>query len=76
MKNLAKTYRIETKRLVLRCYQPSDAPLLKKSLDDSLPELLPWMHWTLFPEEYDLLDIKLMPLKAFDIFGMEIKKEG
>jgi hypothetical protein len=27
-------------------------------------------------EEYDLLDIKWMPLKAFDIIGKEIKIEG
>lgn len=26
-------YRIETSRLVLRCYQPSDAPLLKAAID-------------------------------------------
>jgi|688.fasta_scaffold1724391_2 hypothetical protein len=73
MKNLVKTYRIETERLVLRCYQPSDTPVLKKSLDDSLPELLPW---TLFREQYNLLVVKLMSLKAFDILGKEIKTEG
>jgi hypothetical protein len=27
-------------------------------------------------EEYDLLDIKLMPLKAFDVLDKQIKIEG
>lgn len=42
---LAKTYTIETERLLIRCYQPKDAVLLKKSVDESLDHLLPWMPW-------------------------------
>ena len=38
-------YRIETERLVLRCYQPSDAPLLAAAIIDSLDALRPWMPW-------------------------------
>jgi RimJ/RimL family protein N-acetyltransferase len=38
-------YRIETPRLVLRCYQPTDAPLLQAAIDSSLDELRPWMPW-------------------------------
>jgi hypothetical protein len=38
-------YRIETERLVIRCYQPSDAQMLKTSVDDSLEFLRPWMPW-------------------------------
>ena len=38
-------YRIETERLVLRCYEPADAPLLKEAVDSSLEHLLPWMPW-------------------------------
>jgi RimJ/RimL family protein N-acetyltransferase len=38
-------YRIETSRLVLRCYQPSDAPLLDASIRESLDHLKPWMPW-------------------------------
>lgn len=38
-------YRIETERLVLRCYQPSDAPLVKSAIDASLEALRPWMPW-------------------------------
>lgn len=38
-------YRIETERLVLRCYQPSDAPLLLQAITASLESLRPWMPW-------------------------------
>jgi RimJ/RimL family protein N-acetyltransferase len=38
-------YRIETERLVLRCWQPTDAPALKEAVDASLEHLRPWMHW-------------------------------
>jgi RimJ/RimL family protein N-acetyltransferase len=40
-------YRIETERLVIRCYEPSDAPLLKEAIDSSLEHLQPWMPWAL-----------------------------
>ena len=38
-------YRIETERLVLRCWDPRDAPLLKDAIDSSLEHLRPWMPW-------------------------------
>jgi RimJ/RimL family protein N-acetyltransferase len=38
-------YRIETERLVVRCYQPSDARLLAESVTESLEHLKPWMPW-------------------------------
>jgi RimJ/RimL family protein N-acetyltransferase len=41
-------YRIETERLVIRCYDPEDAPLLKAAVDSSLEHLLPWMPWARF----------------------------
>jgi RimJ/RimL family protein N-acetyltransferase len=41
-------YRIETERLVIRCYEPEDAPLLKAAVDSSLEHLLPWMPWARF----------------------------
>jgi len=40
-------YRIETERLVIRCYEPRDAPLLKEAIDSSLEHLQPWMPWAL-----------------------------
>lgn len=38
-------YRIEARRLVLRCWAPADAPLLKAAIDASLDHLRPWMPW-------------------------------
>src|ERR1700759_5294954 len=36
-------YRIETERLVLRCWNPADAEALKEAVDASIEHLLPWM---------------------------------
>lgn len=36
---------IRTERLVLRCWRPDDAPLLKEAIDASLPALQQWMPW-------------------------------
>ncbi len=41
----APPYRIETDRLVIRCYDPRDAPLLRDAVDTSLEHLRPWMPW-------------------------------
>ncbi|UCG24278.1 MAG: GNAT family N-acetyltransferase [Chloroflexota bacterium] len=38
-------YRIRTARLILRCWDPADAPLLKTAVEESLDHLLPWMPW-------------------------------
>jgi RimJ/RimL family protein N-acetyltransferase len=38
-------YRIETERLVLRCWDPADASFLKDAIDSSLDHLRPWMPW-------------------------------
>jgi RimJ/RimL family protein N-acetyltransferase len=38
-------YRIETERLVIRCYEPREAQLLKEAIDSSLEHLRPWMPW-------------------------------
>lgn len=41
----APPYRIETERLVVRCWEPRDAPLLKDAVDSSLDHLRRWMPW-------------------------------
>ncbi|HYI02482.1 GNAT family protein [Hyalangium sp.] len=41
----ATAYRIETPRLVLRCYTPADAPARKEAVDASRDHLLPFMTW-------------------------------
>jgi RimJ/RimL family protein N-acetyltransferase len=38
-------YRIETSRLVVRCYNPVDAPLLHDAVQASREHLKPWMPW-------------------------------
>ena len=38
-------YHIETERLLVRCWSPDDAPLLKDAIDTSLDHLRPWMPW-------------------------------
>lgn len=56
-------YRIETKRLVVRCYHPSDAPLLAESITESLEHLRPWMPWAY--AEPEPLEAKVQRLKQF-----------
>ena len=56
-------YRIETKRLVVRCYNPSDAPLLAESVTESLEHLRPWMPWVY--NEPEPIEEKVQRLKLF-----------
>ncbi len=43
--NRGPAYRIHTRRLVIRCWNPVDAPLLKQAIDESVEHLRPWMPW-------------------------------
>ncbi len=56
-------YRIETARLVVRCYELSDAPLLKTAVDASVDHLLPWMPWARF--EPQTVEEKVELLRTF-----------
>ena len=56
-------YRIETERLVIRCYNPSDAQLLKTAIDESLDHLRPWMPWA--SDEPEELQGKIDRLRRF-----------
>ena len=56
-------YRIETKRLVVRCYNPSDASLLAESVTESLEHLRPWMPWVY--NEPEPIEQKVERLKRF-----------
>lgn len=56
-------YRIETPRLVLRCWDPRDAPLLKEAIDASLEHLLPWMPWA--RDEPQSVELKMELLRQF-----------
>ncbi len=56
-------YRIETERLVLRCWQPQDARLLKEAIDSSLDHLRPWMPWATY--EPQSIEAKAERLRTF-----------
>jgi RimJ/RimL family protein N-acetyltransferase len=56
-------YRIETERLVIRCWQPADAALLKEAIDASREHLLPWMPWA--KDEPTDLQTKIERLRQF-----------
>ena len=56
-------YRIKSERLILRCWEPADAPLLKAAVDESLDHLLPWMPWS--KEEPTDLQTKIDLLRRF-----------
>jgi RimJ/RimL family protein N-acetyltransferase len=56
-------YRLETDRLVVRCWQPADARLMKEAVDESLDELLPWMPWA--AEEPTALADRIELLRTF-----------
>ena len=40
-------YRVHTPRLVIRCWDPADAPLLEATVSASLEHLRPWLPWTM-----------------------------
>jgi RimJ/RimL family protein N-acetyltransferase len=56
-------YRIATERLVLRCWEPRDAPLLKDAVDSSIDHLLPWMPWA--ADEPQTVEEKAALLRTF-----------
>jgi RimJ/RimL family protein N-acetyltransferase len=56
-------YRIETKRLVVRCYNPSDATLLAESVTQNIDHLRPWMPWVY--SEPEPIEEKIRRLKVF-----------
>ena len=56
-------YRIETERLVIRCYDPRDAPLLHAAMEISVAHLSPWMPWARL--EPQTLEEKVELLRGF-----------
>lgn len=56
-------YRVHTPRLVLRCWEPRDAPLLKEAIDASLEHLRAWMPWA--EEEPQDLQEKIALMRRF-----------
>lgn len=56
-------YRIETKRLVIRCWQPEDAPLLQQAAAASKEHLLPFMPWA--ADEPQTVEQKIERMRNF-----------
>src|SRR5688572_28559607 len=56
-------YRIETRRLVVRCYDPSDVQMLADSVTESVDHLRAWMPWA--HNEPETVEVKLERLKRF-----------
>ncbi len=60
---LGPAYRIESERLVIRCYNPKDALHLQKSIQESVEHLRPWMPWV--KSEPEELKVKIERLRMF-----------
>ena len=56
-------YRMTTDRLLVRCYSPEDARMLKEAIDASLDHLRPWLPWA--KDEPETLDAKVELLRRF-----------
>jgi RimJ/RimL family protein N-acetyltransferase len=56
-------YRIETDRLVVRCWEPRDAPLLKDAVESGLTHLRAFMIWA--PEAPEPLEDVIERLRLF-----------
>ncbi len=60
---LGPAYRIESERLVIRCYNPKDALLLQKSVQESVEHIGAWLPWV--KEEPEELKVKIERLRMF-----------
>ena len=76
-------YRVETPRLVLRCWSPEDAPLAKRAEDESRDHLRRFMPWADHEPEplADIVDRLRVFRSEFDtgedfIFGVFSKADG
>lgn len=56
-------YRILTNRLVIRCWNPTDARLLSEALEANLEHLRPWMPWA--HQEPSSLEKRISVLRNF-----------
>lgn len=61
--SLARTYRIETERLTIRCYEPGDAEKLQTAIIASIDHLRPWMPWV--REEPKDLEFRINLIRQF-----------
>lgn len=81
--DLAKTYKIITPRLLIRCYTPSDASKLQAAINGSIQHLRPWIPWAQDePQEIDWMAKFIRQFRGqFDlgqdaVFGIFDKEEN
>ena len=60
---MGPAYRILTRRLVIRCWQPQDAPKLKEAVDSSVEHLRRWLPWA--TDEPESLERKLERIRRW-----------
>jgi RimJ/RimL family protein N-acetyltransferase len=60
---MGQAYRIVTERCTVRCWEPADAPALKRAVDESLAHLRPWLAWA--RDEPQPIEEKLELLRHF-----------
>jgi RimJ/RimL family protein N-acetyltransferase len=64
--------RIGTRRLLLRCWRPEDAALLKHAIDGSLDHLRAWMPWAMAePSPLPVLEARLAKFRNDFLSGTE-----
>jgi RimJ/RimL family protein N-acetyltransferase len=56
-------YRVHTRRALLRCWEPVDAPMLTRVIEANLDHLTPWMPW--IKEEPEPVEEKAARLRRF-----------
>jgi RimJ/RimL family protein N-acetyltransferase len=56
-------YRVATDRLVIRCWNPDDAPALQAAIDENIDHLRPFLPWA--AREPQALDAKVALLRHF-----------
>ncbi|NCB06224.1 MAG: N-acetyltransferase [Clostridia bacterium] len=61
--HISPAYRIETERLVIRCWNPQDALLLQSAVQANIEHLRPWMPWV--NAEPESLETKIERLRKF-----------
>lgn len=61
--NLSNAYKIETERLIIRCYKPEDAARLHEAITTSMDHLSPWMPW--INQEAGAVEGKLDRIRTF-----------
>lgn len=62
-------YKIETERLIIRCYDTKDAHKLKLAIDESIEHLIRWMPWAKNEPQTIEEKVKLLTIfrKDFDL---------